>query len=139
MSSISKRTKGRNEPYIVQYLDHLGKRRTVRGFTDKGLTEEIAAKLESEARRTTGLVDATQDRIGIPYKNRDGVADFHASGRHSYITGLLSNGASLPVAMELARHSDIRMTMRYTHIGLDAQASAVASLPSTQPKPAPPC
>ena len=31
---------------------------------------------------------------------------------------------------ELARHSDIRMTMRYTHIGLDDQARAVAALPA---------
>jgi len=31
---------------------------------------------------------------------------------------------------ELARHSDIRMTMRYTHIGLDDQARAVAAIPA---------
>ena len=64
MASIFKRSKRRNEPYLIQYVDHLGKRRTVRGFTDKGLTEELAAKLESEARqRTTGLIDPSQDRV----------------------------------------------------------------------------
>jgi len=48
MASIFKRNKRKNEPYLIQYLDHLGKRRTVQGFTDKGLTEELSAKLESE-------------------------------------------------------------------------------------------
>ena len=33
---------------------------------------------------------------------------------------------------ELARHSDIRMTMRYTHIGLEDQARAVAAIPGTR-------
>lgn len=64
MASIFKRAKRRNEPYTIQYVDHMGKRRTVKGFTDKGLTEELAAKLESETRlRTTGLVDAEQARV----------------------------------------------------------------------------
>ena len=31
----------------------------MKGFTDKGLTEELASKLEGEARlRSTGLIDA---------------------------------------------------------------------------------
>ena len=35
--------------------------------------------------------------------------------------------------VELARHSDVRMTMRYTHIGLNEQAKSLESLPySTQ-------
>ena len=64
MASIFKRSKRRNAPYLIQYLDHLGKRRTAKGYTDKGLTEELAAKLESEARlRQTGMIDPIQDRI----------------------------------------------------------------------------
>ena len=51
MAAIFKRNKkDRNEPYTIQYLDHLGKRCTVKGFTDKGLTEQLAARLEGEAR-----------------------------------------------------------------------------------------
>ncbi len=42
---------------------------------------------------------------------------------------LASGKALLFEARELARHSDIRMTMRYTHIGLDDQARAVAAIP----------
>src|SRR5687767_4582992 len=62
MASIFKRTRRKNEPYCIQYTDHRGKRCTVQGFTDKGLSEQLAAKLESEARlRRTGLVDAEQE------------------------------------------------------------------------------
>ncbi len=32
--------------------------------------------------------------------------------------------------MELARHSDVKMTMRYTHIGIEDQADALKKLPS---------
>ncbi len=32
--------------------------------------------------------------------------------------------------MELARHSDVKMTIRYTHIGIDDQADALKKLPS---------
>ena len=35
----------------------------------------------------------------------------------------------MPEAKELARHTDVKMTMRYTHIGIDDQATAVRSIP----------
>lgn len=83
------------------------------------------------ARRKTWLmVKKDLERIGIPYETRDGVADFHAAGRHSYVTGLLRHGATLTEARELARHGDVRMTMKYTHIGLEDQARALAGLPA---------
>jgi len=56
------------------------------------------------------------------------VADFHAAERHTHITQLLRQGASLPEATELARHTDVKMTMRYAHLGLDDQARALAAL-----------
>jgi hypothetical protein len=57
MASIFKRRKGKNVPYTIQYIDHLGKRKTAQGFTDKGLTEQLAGKLESEARlRSSGMI-----------------------------------------------------------------------------------
>ncbi|MBL9080894.1 MAG: site-specific integrase [Planctomycetales bacterium] len=52
----------------------------------------------------------------------DGIADFHAAGRHSHITGLIRSGASLPEGRTLARHTDIRQTMKYAHIGIDDQS-----------------
>ena len=51
----------------------------------------------------------------------------------THITELLRNGASLVEARDLARHSDIRMTMRYTHTGLVDQARAVAAIPTSGP------
>ena len=85
--------------------------------------------------RRKGYVMIRKDleAAGIPYTTKDGDADFHAVGRHTYITELLRNGTSLVVARELARHSDVTMTMRYTHIGLQDQAKAIENLP-TDPK-----
>ena len=81
-------------------------------------------------RRTWLMVKKDLARVGIPYRTAEGIADFHASGRHTYITELLRNGATLPEVRELARHSDVRMTMNYTHIGLEDQARAVKNLPT---------
>jgi hypothetical protein len=69
---------------------------------------------------------------GIPFTTQNGDADFHAVGRHIYITGLLRNSTSLVVARELARHSDVRvkMTMQYTHIGLEDQTKGIRNLPT---------
>lgn len=74
------------------------------------------------------MVKKDLERVGIPYETSDGVADFHAAGRHSYVTGLLRQGVSLVQAKELARHSDVKMTMRYTHVGLEEQAEAIRKL-----------
>ena len=78
------------------------------------------------------MVKKDLERVGIKYKTPEGVADFHAAGRHTYITQLLLNGASLPEAKELARHSDVKMTMRYTHVGINDQARALKALPICQ-------
>ena len=59
-------------------------------------------------RRTWLMVKKDLEKAGIPYINSDGVADFHAAGRHSFITGLLRNGATLPEAME-------QLSLRYGH------------------------
>lgn len=86
-------------------------------------------------RKTWIMIKHDLDNAGIPYKTAEGYADFHASDRHTYITELLRNGVSLPEAKELARHSDIKTTLRYTHIGLDDQAEAVRALPKPKEKP----
>lgn len=83
-------------------------------------------------RKSWRMVRKDLERIGIPYETDDGVADFHAAGRHSYVTGLLLNGVGLVQAKELARHSDVKMTMRYAHIGLDEQADSLKSLPAPE-------
>jgi hypothetical protein len=75
------------------------------------------------------MVKKDLERVGIPYENDEGIADFHAAGRHTHITELLRNGASVPEAQKLARHSGVKQTMKYAHIGIDDQAKAVANLP----------
>ena len=71
------------------------------------------------------MVKQVLERVGMPSENHDGVADFHTAGGHTHITELLRNGATLPEAQKLARHSDIKLTMRYVHIGLGDQVKAV--------------
>src|ERR1700726_3530635 len=65
MATIYKRNKRKkNEPYSIQYIDHAGKRRTTQGYTERGLSEQLAGKLEAEARlRRTGLIDPEQERF----------------------------------------------------------------------------
>ena len=75
------------------------------------------------------MIQKDLERAGIPYTTAEGTADFHAAGRHSYVTALLQSGASIVQAKELARHSDVRMTMKYTHVGIGDQARALAALP----------
>ncbi len=70
---------------------------------------------------------------GIAAKDKAGrVVDFHAL-RHTFITSLSKAGVSPRVAMELARHSQIDLTMRvYTDAGMLGTADAVNCLPSWQ-------
>jgi len=95
----------------------------------KGLDDDEPLFPGLAQRRGYLMVRKDLERVGIPYETPDGIADFHAAGRHTHITELLRNGASLPEAKELARHSDIRMTMKYTHIGIEDQAKAIRRLP----------
>jgi len=66
----------------------------------------------------------------VPYIDADGkVADFH-SLRHTFVTNLAKSGVHPKVAQELARHSDINITLgTYTHIELEKRAEAVRRLP----------
>ena len=60
-------------------------------------------------------------KADVPYRK------FHST-RHTYITRLLQKGAKIVVVKELAGHSEISMTMRYTHIGIDDKYEAVGLL-----------
>ena len=73
---------------------------------------------------------------GIPYRDDQGrVLDFHAL-RGCYVTMLQRSGVHPKLAQELARHSDIRLTMQvYTHLRLHDLAGAVESLPRLLPSP----
>lgn len=94
-----------------------------------GMTPDEFLFPRLEQKKTWLMVKKDLERANIPYETAEGIADFHAAGRHTHVTELLRSGASLPEARQLARHSDVRLTMRYTHIGLDDQAKALAGLP----------
>ena len=69
------------------------------------------------------------EAAGIPYvDDTDRPFDFHAL-RHQYITQLTTSGLHPKIAQQLARHSDINLTMkRYTHLNLLDVAGAVEQL-----------
>jgi hypothetical protein len=80
------------------------------------------------------MLRADLEAVGIPYvvEGPDGplYADFHAL-RHSYVSLLDKSGATLKEAMQLARHSDPRLTMaRYGRAQLHDLGSAVDRLPA---------
>jgi integrase len=80
--------------------------------------------------RKTGakLMQHDLKRAGIPYRTEDGrYRDFHAL--RSFISQLWDAGATPPVAQRLARHSDIRLTMRYSHVNTEAEDEIIARLP----------
>ena len=88
----------------------------------------VTAKINRHSRGRQVSCEFILDRSDQAFDHGD--ADLHAAGRHTDITELLRNGTSLVVARELARHSDVKMTMRYTHIGLKDQAKAIENLPT---------
>ncbi len=64
-------------------------------------------------------------------KTDEGTADFDWAARHTCASERIRSGVSLPEGKELARHSEIHVTLRYTHNGIVAQALAtVAQSPS---------
>ena len=69
------------------------------------------------------------------HDDRGRVLDIHAL-RGTFISWLQKAGASLKEAQHLARHSDPKVTGRYTDLTLLNFAGRVAALPSTRPAPA---
>src|SRR5262249_6894251 len=59
----------KNAPYFVAFNDHEGKRRTRKGFTDRGLSEQLGARLEHEVMlRRRGLIDPVQEKLASQKK-----------------------------------------------------------------------
>jgi len=78
--------------------------------------------------RAAEMLRIDLEAAGIPYINDAGeYADFHAQ-RHTYIT-VAAKHLPPKMAQALARHSDSRLTDRYTHLGLHDTGAAAAQLP----------
>lgn len=83
--------------------------------------------------RAAEMLAMDLERVGIPYAvdTPDGplYADFHAL-RHTYVSLLEAAGVSLRDAMQLARHTDPRLTLaRYGRSRAEELARAVQGLP----------
>ena len=92
--------------------------------------EELVFKSMPRIDNLSKMLQADLKSAEIPYRDAAGrVADFHAL-RHTYITNLALAGIHPKTAMDLARHSDINLTMaRYSHTVLKDQARALSGLP----------
>jgi hypothetical protein len=91
--------------------------------------------------RTSEVIQHDLRACGIPYavEGLEGplYADFHAL-RHSFVALLDKSGASLKEAMQLARHSDPKLTMaRYGRARLNDLAGAVNRIPELAAKAEP--
>lgn len=81
-------------------------------------------------RRAADMLKFDLKAAGIPYTDeQDHVFDFHGL-RGTFITNLARAGLHPRVAQQLARHSDINLTMNvYTKLGLSDLADGVRQLP----------
>lgn len=88
MASIYKRGRDdgkKKSVWWVSYVDANGKRRTEKGYVDKGLTQQLAAKLESDAQqRRQGLIGPFHDHYAKPLA--DHLADWRKTLDGSGIT-----------------------------------------------------
>lgn len=84
--------------------------------------------------KASKMIRLDLEACGIAYRDESGlVADFH-SLRHCYVALLDRAGVSLKQAMQLARHSDPKLTMaRYGRAHLHDLTTAVEKLPFFSP------
>jgi len=101
--------------------------------TDRRTAKMMAEDLEAARRKwlaeANGDAPEREKTDFLKYvDSQNRYADFH-SNRHTFITNLSLAGVQPRDAQELARHSDIRLTMNlYTHIGLEDKAKAIGKL-----------
>ena len=118
MASIFKRRNKKSGKWLIAYTDENGARRVVTGAASKTVTEQIAAKLENEARlRRRGVIDARLDRYSeaerkpLVIRNDAGeaigghLADFHkallAKGTTAKHAGMVLSRAASEVCKEV--------------------------------------
>jgi integrase len=80
-------------------------------------------------RKTAEMIRADMDAAGIDHKAGGVDVDFH-SLRQTFTTGLARSGASPKVTQQLARHSDVNLTMSvYAKMDAADERAAVEALP----------
>ena len=139
---------------IVTDLDRFRRTLTIQGKYSKNKTtetlplkKEFAEILQEDCKDKTPnvlfgrwdyktasrMIKTDLKSAGIPYRSEEGDCDFH-SLRHSAISNWARSGMAPQLCQQLARHSDINLTMKaYTHIGLEQLDQAIQQIPSIQP------
>jgi integrase len=115
----------------------------VPGGTDRKTAKMMRRDLEAARKNwiAEAKTDAEKQRREktdfLTYCDSAGLhADFH-SNRHTFITNLSRTGIAPKMVQQLARHSDIRLTMDvYTHVGVSDQVAAINALPAPVTEPA---
>ena len=75
--------------------------------------------------RTAAVLRMDLTRAGIPIESRGKILDFHAF-RAAYITHIVKRGTDPATAQQLARHSDVRLTLQtYTDVTDDQKRKAL--------------
>jgi integrase/recombinase XerD len=83
--------------------------------------------------RTAEMLRVDLKAAGVPYETSEGIADFHSS-RGTYISNLVSGGASVKTCQTLARHADPSLTIGiYAKTSLHDVKGAVETLPDIAP------
>ena len=105
--------------------------------TSKMLRADLAAARRAwlEEAQTAQERETREASAFLAYRDGSGlVFDFHAL-RGQYVTAVVRGGASVKVAMDLARHSDPRLTLgAYTHLATADKRAALASVPVVRPR-----
>lgn len=92
----------------------------------QGIEGELFPRLATQP--TDKMVKRDLKVAGIPRKSAEGVRCFH-SLRNTYISSLFDAGRSVAQVQRLARHSDVRLTMKYSKPRSD-EWSLVDDLPN---------
>ena len=103
--------------------------RVLRDYLADRSANELVFKTMPPIGSVAKMLRKDLEAAGMPYQDDTGrFADFHAL-RHTYITNLARAGIHPKTAMDLARHSDINLTMaRYSHTVVSDRGNALAAL-----------
>ena len=86
--------------------------------------------IPDDRKQVIRMLRADLEAAGIAYRDEEGhYRDFYAL-RHTFVTNLALAGTAPKLTMDLARHSDINLTMeRYSHTVVGDRARALVGLP----------
>ena len=101
MASVFKKVQRKGEPWFIDYTDENGKRKRIKGCTDRGVTEQIARKLESDVElRRRGVIDPRADARAAHAARP--LAD-HLDAYHAHLTAKGATAKYAGMTLERAR------------------------------------